>query len=140
MRLTLAPQGRTLPPRVRVSLPIEDAPKGISAGALLDLRARLQPPPPMALPVHSALPEDAGRYGFAAPPTVAMNTTLPPPSANSGDFVPLPPLGLPQPSGPTFPNEPLPAPLFSWRPTYIPEGAKSGMFQQALTHVEEQDR
>ena len=56
LRLTLAPLGSGLPPRVRVSLKLKGAPDGIAAGAVLDLRARLAPPPPMALP---------GGYDFA---------------------------------------------------------------------------
>jgi competence protein ComEC len=56
LRLTLAPSDAKLPPRVRVSLKLKDAPEGIAAGAVLEVRARLAPPPPMALP---------GGYDFA---------------------------------------------------------------------------
>ena len=56
LRMTLAPADTTLPPRVRVSIDQDKAPKGIAAGAQLQLRARLAPPPPMALP---------GGYDFA---------------------------------------------------------------------------
>ena len=56
VRLTLAPSDTSLPHRVRLSLPLEDAPKGLSAGAVISARARLTPPPPMALP---------GTYDFA---------------------------------------------------------------------------
>jgi competence protein ComEC len=56
LRLTLAPIGSALPPRVRVSTKQDGSPKGIAAGAQLQLRARLAPPPPMALP---------GGYDFA---------------------------------------------------------------------------
>jgi competence protein ComEC len=56
LRLTLAPADRTLPPRVRVSIDQDKAPKGIAKGAQIQLRARLAPPPPMALP---------GGYDFA---------------------------------------------------------------------------
>jgi competence protein ComEC len=56
VRLTLAPSDASLPHRVRLSLPQEDAPKGLSAGAVISARARLTPPPPMALP---------GTYDFA---------------------------------------------------------------------------
>ena len=45
-----------MPPRVRVSIDQDKAPKGIAKGAQLQLRARLAPPPPMALP---------GGYDFA---------------------------------------------------------------------------
>ena len=56
LRLTLAPADPGLPPRVRVSIKEEGAPDGISIGARLRLRARLTPPPTMALP---------GTYDFA---------------------------------------------------------------------------
>ena len=56
LRLWLAPDDPALPPRVRVSLKAKDAPEGIASGARLRLRARLTPPPPMALP---------GSYDFA---------------------------------------------------------------------------
>ena len=56
VRLTLAPIGDALPPRVRVTVKEEGAPEDVSEGALVRLRARLAPPPPMALP---------GSYDFA---------------------------------------------------------------------------
>ncbi|HET9810941.1 MAG TPA: ComEC/Rec2 family competence protein [Sphingomicrobium sp.] len=55
-RLTLAPTDPELPIRVRVSTPIEDSPRGLSAGAQVKLRARMVPPPPMVFP---------GSYDFA---------------------------------------------------------------------------
>jgi competence protein ComEC len=56
LRLTLAPTDPALPPRVRVSTKQDGVPEGIAKGAELQLRARLAPPPPMALP---------GGYDFA---------------------------------------------------------------------------
>ena len=50
LRLTLRPQEPALPALVRVSLPEDLAPKGLGQGATVRIRARLQPPPPMALP------------------------------------------------------------------------------------------
>jgi len=50
LRLTLETQSPGLPPLVRVSLPEENAAPGIGGGAQIRLKARLQPPPPMALP------------------------------------------------------------------------------------------
>ena len=50
LRLTLAVATSALPPTVRVSLPDRDVPPGLGDGATVRLRARLQPPPPMALP------------------------------------------------------------------------------------------
>ena len=59
LRLTLAPIGDALPPRVRVSMPEEGKPAGLGQGATIRLRARLQPPPPMALPGSHDFARDA---------------------------------------------------------------------------------
>lgn len=56
VRLTLAPINSELPPRVRVTVKQEGAPQDVSEEATVRLRARLAPPPPMALP---------GSYDFA---------------------------------------------------------------------------
>jgi competence protein ComEC len=56
LRLTLAPLDAALPPRIRVTVRGSDARPGLAAGATVALRARLTPPPPMALP---------GRHDFA---------------------------------------------------------------------------
>ena len=56
VRLTLAPDDAALPRRVRVSIDADKAPAGLAAGSKVKLRARLAPPPPMALP---------GTYDFA---------------------------------------------------------------------------
>ena len=56
VRVTLAPGDPSLPPRVRVSIDSDAAPEGIESGATVRLRARLAPPPPMAIP---------GTYDFA---------------------------------------------------------------------------
>ena len=50
LRLTLRTQAPGLPPLVRVSLPEEDGAPELGDGARVRLKARLQPPPPMALP------------------------------------------------------------------------------------------
>jgi competence protein ComEC len=50
LRLTLSPYDRALPPRVRVSIPQDQASPGLAEGARVAVRARLAPPPPMALP------------------------------------------------------------------------------------------
>jgi hypothetical protein len=93
--------------------------------------------PPTALPVHSAIPsQEAATTGFSDPNVPKVASLLPPPSNSGPDIVPLPPLGLPQPSGPVWPPvDPEPAPLFSLKPTYIPKGAKSGSFQGALSRA-----
>ncbi|HXH52898.1 MAG TPA: ComEC/Rec2 family competence protein [Sphingomicrobium sp.] len=56
LRLTLAPVDKRLPPRVRVSMPREGSPDGLAVDSKVELKARLVPPPPMALP---------GSYDFA---------------------------------------------------------------------------
>ena len=50
VRLTLAPLDPQLPPRLRITAPDSVQQPGLAAGALVTLRARLTPPPPMALP------------------------------------------------------------------------------------------
>ncbi len=50
VRLTLVPEAPGMPPLVRVSVPEEDVASGLGDGAKVRLKARLQPPPPMALP------------------------------------------------------------------------------------------
>ena len=50
LRLTLAPLDDSLPPRLRVSVPGSEEPPGLAPGAIVAVRARLTPPPPMALP------------------------------------------------------------------------------------------
>jgi competence protein ComEC len=63
-RLTLAPTTPGLPARVRVSFPADDPPIGLGAGAVVRLRARLQPPPPMALPGSHDFARDAWFQGI----------------------------------------------------------------------------
>jgi competence protein ComEC len=50
VRLTVTPSTEGLPPLVRMSVPDENVPAGLGDGARIKVRARLQPPPPMALP------------------------------------------------------------------------------------------
>jgi competence protein ComEC len=64
LRLTLAPSGDNLPPRVRVSMPEEGAPAALGDGAMVRVRARLQPPPPMALPGGHDFARDAWFQGI----------------------------------------------------------------------------
>lgn len=117
--------------------------------------------PPTAIPTHSAWREDAApgdaaffnlpsRYdvrrdaqaiasrtpasllGLAPVEVTPRLVSLNPPAEAKQDLVPLPPYAVPQPSGPALIAEPPPSPLFSLRPTYVPPGAKSGIFQQTL--------
>ena len=64
LRLTLAPSTEGLPPRIRVSLPAAEAPHGLGEGAIVQLKARLQPPPPMALPGSHDFARDAWFVGI----------------------------------------------------------------------------
>ena len=73
VRMTLAPSDAALPPRVRVTVKAEGAPEDLRKGALVRVRARLAPPPPMALPgqlrfrPRRLVPEDRrGRPGARA--------------------------------------------------------------------------
>ena len=77
LRLTVAPAEQTLPPQVRVSIDLDTAPKGIARGAQLQLRARLAPPPPMALPGGYDFARDAwfrqiGAVGKALGPVIVL--------------------------------------------------------------------
>jgi competence protein ComEC len=66
LRLSVLPVGSKLPRRVRVSLKSDKAPPGIAAGATLRIRARLAPPPPMALPGTHDFARDAWFRGLGA--------------------------------------------------------------------------
>jgi competence protein ComEC len=64
LRLTLVPRDSDLPPLVRVSMPEKDAPLGLGDRAIIKLRARLQPPPPVALPGSHDFARDAWFQGI----------------------------------------------------------------------------
>jgi len=64
LRLTLLPRGASLPPRVRISIKADGAPQGIATGAKLRLRARIAPPPSMALPGTHDFARDAWFAGL----------------------------------------------------------------------------
>ena len=66
VRLTAGAGRRSLPPRVRVSIDDEELPAGIAPGAVIRLRARLAPPPPMALPGTYDFARDAWFKGIGA--------------------------------------------------------------------------
>ncbi|MEO5773120.1 MAG: ComEC/Rec2 family competence protein [Sphingomicrobium sp.] len=65
-RLTLAPSDSALPPRVRVSIDQDKAPAGLARGSEVRVRARLAPPPPMALPGGYDFSRDAWFRGIGA--------------------------------------------------------------------------
>ena len=64
LRLTLTTVGDALPPIVRVSMPEEGKPAGLGEAATVRMRARLQPPPPMALPGSHDFARDAWFQGI----------------------------------------------------------------------------
>ena len=66
VRLTLKTGGQALPPRVRVNLPQDKAVAGIAPGAVIRLRARLMPPPSMALPGSHDFARDFWFRGIGA--------------------------------------------------------------------------
>jgi competence protein ComEC len=66
VRLMIAPSGGHLPPHVRVSIDEDKFPAGIAPGAKISLRARLAPPPPMALPGTYDFARDAWFQGIGA--------------------------------------------------------------------------
>ena len=82
VRLLLATAaGSGLPPRVRVSVLDKDSSPGLIGGAVIRIRARLQSPPPMALPGTHDFARDAwfariGGVGRAlGPPVVIKSAT-----------------------------------------------------------------
>jgi len=66
IRLLLRPSDPSLPPRVRVSIDQDKLPGGVATGAAIQLRARLAPPPPMALPGTYDFARDAWFKGIGA--------------------------------------------------------------------------
>ncbi|MES2903841.1 MAG: ComEC/Rec2 family competence protein [Pseudomonadota bacterium] len=63
-RLTIASTTPGIPPRVRISTPQDGAPMGLAAGSSIKLKARLAPPPPMALPGTHDFARDAWFRGI----------------------------------------------------------------------------
>ena len=66
VRLTLAVRDPALPPQVRVSVDEDELPAGIAPGAEIQVKARLAPPPPMALPGTYDFARDAWFKGLGA--------------------------------------------------------------------------
>ncbi|MEO6359793.1 MAG: ComEC/Rec2 family competence protein [Sphingomicrobium sp.] len=81
-RLTLAPSDPALPPRVRVTVDKKIVPGGIARDALIRIRARLAPPPPMMLPGSYDFSRDAwfkqiGAVGKALGPPEVIQPVAP---------------------------------------------------------------
>ncbi|WP_309602985.1 ComEC/Rec2 family competence protein [Sphingomonas sp.] len=82
LRLTITTASPGLPRKVRVSLPQDDSPKGLAAGARVKLKARLAPPPSMALPGTHDFARDAwfrgiGAVGRTIGPVVVIDPKIP---------------------------------------------------------------
>lgn len=66
VRLLVHPTDAALPPLVRVSVDEDKFPTGIAPGAAISVKARLAPPPPMALPGTYDFSRDAWFNGIGA--------------------------------------------------------------------------
>ena len=82
VRLLIAPNDAALPPRVRVTVDEEKFPPGLAAGSIISVRARLAPPPPMALPGTYDFARDAwfariGAVGKALGPVTVVKPAAP---------------------------------------------------------------
>lgn len=87
LRLTLAPSDPSLPPKVRVSLPLEEAESfgsALGSGAIVSLRARLAPPMPMALPGTHDFARDAWFMGLGATGKALGKITILKPAHETG--------------------------------------------------------
>jgi len=82
VRLLIRPDDRGLPPHVRISIDEDKFPRGIAPDAEIRGRARLAPPPPMALPGTYDFARDAwfngiGAVGKAMGPITVMRPASP---------------------------------------------------------------
>jgi competence protein ComEC len=82
VRLTVQVQAPDVPPLIRVSFDDKKLPPGIAPGAQVRVRARLAPPPPMALPGSYDFARDAwfkgiGAVGKALGPVVVERPAAP---------------------------------------------------------------
>jgi competence protein ComEC len=84
VRLLLTPGDERLPPRVRISVDEDKFPATIASGAKIRLRARLAPPPPMALPGTYDFARDAWFNGIGAVGKAMGPVTVSQPAAPHG--------------------------------------------------------
>ena len=66
VRIMVRPTDPSLPPNVRVTVDEDKFPPGIARGSVIKVRARLEPPPPMALPGTYDFARDAWFAGIGA--------------------------------------------------------------------------
>jgi competence protein ComEC len=76
VRLLVNPSDPALPPRVRISVDEDEFPLGIAPGSQIRVRARLAPPPPMALPGTYDFARDAWFQGIGAVGKVLGDITV----------------------------------------------------------------
>ena len=84
LRLSVLPVGSELPTRVRVSLKADKLTPGIAVGATVRIRARLAPPPPMALPGTHDFARDAWFKGLGGVGRVLGDAEVLAPAEPSG--------------------------------------------------------
>jgi competence protein ComEC len=84
VRLTLAPIGSNLPPRIRVNIAQDDLKPGLAQGAQVRVKARLMPPPPMALPGSHDFARDFWFKGIGASGRAIGDLEILRPAAPSG--------------------------------------------------------
>jgi hypothetical protein len=129
--------------------PVVTLPPGAALGGLGTTSAKPQPSPPLSnaqlsnttissAPAASVPAQNASTGARSTPGLFASSTNVAmvPPSAAQRDYVPNPPYAtspLGEGAMPTMPPEDVP--FFSLRPSFIPEGAKSGAFQQSISRA-----
>jgi competence protein ComEC len=84
--IALDPQ-EGLPPRVRINLDADKAPKGLAAGAKIAVRARLMPPPPPAIPGAYDFARVAWFWGVGATGKALDAVTITAPPPDNGGFM-----------------------------------------------------
>jgi competence protein ComEC len=82
VRILVKPADVELPPHVRVTIDEDKFPAGIAPGSIITVRARLAPPPPMALPGTYDFARDAwfngiGAVGKALGPVAVLKPAAP---------------------------------------------------------------
>src|SRR5690349_21753149 len=84
VRVIVKPRDVALPRQVRVSIDEDKFPKGIAPGADISVRARLAPPPPMALPGTFDFARDAWFWGLGGVGKALGPVTVTRPAAPKG--------------------------------------------------------
>jgi len=114
--------------------PVVTLPPGASLGGLGTIGATPRPNAPLTdVPARTASTGAGSVPGLFASTT---NVSMVPPSTDQRDYVPNPPYAtspLGEAALPTSPPDDVP--FFSLRPSFIPEGAKSGILQQNISRA-----